>query len=133
MQNIVTLVLDMLRIYLLPSIYKLILLKIKYIKDVITFLKFDTVTVQTFILFASTLFCFQLSSEKWKECLTEDKLLWAPTQECYSPLEQGPCKDNEWLVLKDDLPGPTLESVCIKKRWAVVHRYLTQALDHSLV
>jgi hypothetical protein len=51
MQNIVTLVLDMLRIYLLPSIYKLILLKIKYIKDVITFLKFDTVTVLTFILF----------------------------------------------------------------------------------
>jgi len=57
-----------------------------------------------------------MPSGKWEECLKNNTLLWAPTQECYNPLEQGPCEEDEWLALRDDLPGPSLESVCVKKR-----------------
>ena len=42
--------------------------------------------------------------------------MWSPTKECFPATEQGPCQEDEWLILKDDLPGPSLESVCAKKR-----------------
>ena len=55
--------------------------------------------------------------KSWKTCRSDSKheLYWPPTGECFDVNEQGPCGDNELLVLRDDLEDPSLEAVCITR------------------
>ncbi len=54
-------------------------------------------------------------SYSWQRCLDKNQILWEPTEECFNPLEQGPCNSDQWLVLKDDLENSNMESACVKK------------------
>ena len=40
---------------------------------------------------------------KEENCLKSDRVYWPHTDQCYTLLQQGPCNDNEWLVLNEGL------------------------------
>ena len=73
------------------------------------------------------------SHKNWKSCRSDSKheLYWPQSGKCFNVTEQGPCADNEALVLRDDQEDPSLEAVCITQpclRYSKINNNITTSV-----
>ena len=43
---------------------------------------------------------FSLGQDKFQECCKDRRLYYGGDGQCYLPLQQGPCKFGEWIIME---------------------------------